>query len=86
MTFGSELAKVHYDLITQLKDNESNLSSQPRSPFQAGDHYTIREVAFAGTEAVYLMDDREARVVVLIELPHRPIRMATPMTNSQRGS
>jgi transcriptional antiterminator RfaH len=86
VTFGSEPAKVHQHLITQLKDNETNLSSQPKSPFQAGDIVTIRDGAFAGIEAVYQMDDGEARAMVLIELLHRPTRMAIPITNLQRAS
>ncbi len=86
MTFGSEPAKVHHHLITQLKDNEANLSSNPLSPFQAGDIVTIRDGAFAGIEAVYQMDDGEARALVLIELLHRPTRMTITMTSLQRAS
>ena len=86
VTFGSEPAKVHNHLISKLKDHEANLSSNPQSPFQTGDVVTIREGAFAGIEAVYQMDDGEARAMVLIELLHRPTRIAIPITNLQRAS
>jgi transcriptional antiterminator RfaH len=86
VTFGSEPAKVHTHLIAQLRDHEADLSNNPQSPFQAGDIVTIRDGAFAGIEAVYQMDDGEARAMVLIELLHRPTRMAIPITNLQRAS
>ena len=86
VTFGSEPAKVHHPLIMQLKDNEANLSSNPLSPFQAGDIVTIRDGAFAGIDAVYQMDDGEARALVLIELLNRPTRMTITMTSLQRAS
>lgn len=86
VTFGSEPAKVHRHLIAQLKDHEANLSTNPQSPFQTGDLVTIRDGAFAGIEAVYQMDDGEARAMVLIQLLHRPTRMAIPITSLQRAS
>jgi transcriptional antiterminator RfaH len=86
VTFGSEPAKVPYHLIAQLKEHETSLSTNPQSPFQAGDIVTIRDGAFAGIEAVYQMDDGEARAMVLIELLHRPTRMAIPITSLQRAS
>jgi len=85
VTFGSEPAKVHNHLIAQLRDHEAKLSSNPQSPFQPGDLVTIREGAFAGIEAVYQMDDGEARAMVLIELLHRPTRMVIPITSLQRA-
>lgn len=81
VTFGSEPAQVHSLLIEQLKDHETNLSRQPQSPFQEGDRVTIRGGAFAGLEAIYQIDDGVARAMVLIELLHRPIRVALPITN-----
>lgn len=81
VTFGSEPAQVHSVLIEQLKNHETTLSRQPQSPFREGDRVTIREGAFAGIEAVYQLDDGEARAMVLIELLHRPTRMTIPMTN-----
>ena len=86
VTFGNEPAQVHNLLIAQLKDHEANLSREPHSPFQAGDFINICEGAFAGIEAVYLMYDGEARAMVLIELFHRPTRMAIPITSLQRAS
>lgn len=86
VTFGGEPARVHSDLIVQLQNHETNLSSKPQSPFQAGDLVTIRDGAFAGVEAVYQMDDGEARAMVLIDLLHRPNRISLPMTSLQRTS
>jgi transcriptional antiterminator RfaH len=81
--FGSEPAKVHHHLITQQKDNETNRSCNPQSPFQTGDIVTVFNGAFAGIKVVYQMDDGEASVMVLIELLHRPTRMGIPITNLQ---
>jgi transcriptional antiterminator RfaH len=86
VTFGSEPAQVHSLLIAQLKNQEANLSRQPQSPFKEGDRVTIREGAFAGLEAIYQMDDGEARAMVLIDLLHRPTRMTIPMTSLQLTS
>ena len=85
VTFGSEPAKVHGHLIRQLKNLELDLNSKPQSPFQTGDRVTIRDGAFAGIEAIYQMDDGEARAMVLIELLHRPTRMAIPIASLQRA-
>lgn len=85
VTFGSEPAKVTHQLIAQLKEHETSLRSNPESPFQAGDLVTIRDGAFAGIEAVYQMDDGEARAMVLIELLHRPTRITIPVASLQRA-
>jgi len=86
VTFGNEPAKVHHHLIAQIKEHEANLNSLTQSPFQTGDLVTIREGAFAGLQAVFQMDDGEARAMVLIELMHRPTRMAIPITHLKRAS
>jgi len=81
LTFGIEPAKVPTALIEQLKAHEISLKAAPQTPFKSGDVVRIREGAFAGVEAIYQMDDGQARAMVLIELLHRPTRMAVPLAS-----
>ncbi len=84
VTFGNEPARVDHSLIAQLRDHANALMNEtPASPFQPGDIVRIRDGAFAGIEAVYHMDDGEARAMVLIELLHRPTKVAIPIASLQ---
>lgn len=83
LTFGDEPAKVPTHLIEQLRAHELSLKESPQTPFKSGDVVRIREGAFAGMEAIYQMDDGKARAMVLIELLHRPTKMAVPLTSLQ---
>ena len=83
VTFGNEPAKVHGDLITQIKNHDLILNQTPQALFQPGDVVTIREGAFAGVEAIFQMESGEARAMVLIELLHRPTRLSVPLTHLQ---
>lgn len=85
VTFGNEPAKVNSGLIALLKDRATTLSETPESPFKPGDTVTIRDGAFSGIEAVYQMDNGEARAMVLIELLHRPTKVVVPMTSLVRA-
>lgn len=83
VTFGNEPAKVHSDLIEQIRNHETTLNETPEALFHLGDLVTLREGAFAGIEAVYQMDNGEARAMILIELLHRPTRLSVPIANLQ---
>jgi len=85
LTFGNEPAKVPPNLIQALRFQEEILNEVPQSPFKNGDLVRIREGALAGIEAIYEMDDGQARAMVLIELLHRPTRIAVPITSLQKA-
>lgn len=85
LTFGNEPAKVPSELIQTLRSQEHILNEVPHSPFKNGDVVRIlRNDAFRGVEAIYQMEDGQARAMVLIELLHRPTRVTVPITSLQK--
>ena len=68
VTFGSNPAKMHHDLIDLLLQQQENLSKAPERLFQSGERLLIGSGAFAGLEAVYQMPSGDNRAMVLIEL------------------
>jgi len=86
VTFGSEPARVHPNLIKLLREQESTLSQTPTSQYQPGELVRIKEGAFKGIEAVYQMDDGEMRAMVLIELLQKPTRLEVDVSNLQKAN
>jgi transcriptional antiterminator RfaH len=78
VTFGTQPAKVHDELVTSLKKYESNLQKTPQKLFIAGEQVRILDGLFAGLEGIYQMNDGDRRVMVLIEMLSKPVgvRMA----------
>lgn len=81
LTFGNEPAQVPQSLIQTLRSQEQILNETPQSPFKNGEVVLIRDGALAGIEAIYQMDDGQARAMVLIQLLHRPTQIAVPITS-----
>jgi len=75
VTFGTEPAKVSDDLIDALRAH-SSAPTQAVPLFTPGERVQIKDGPFAGLEAIYQLDDGERRAMVLIELLHKPSRLA----------
>lgn len=81
VTFGSDPAKVHADLINTLRLQNNQLQQTPQRMFNEHDRVQIRSGPFAGLEAVYQMADGESRAMVLIQFLSKPIRLAVAPAN-----
>ncbi len=73
--FGVSPAKVHDDLIDQLRATEAAVQSKPERLFTEGERVRLTDGAFVGIEGIYQMADGERRVMVLIELMGKPVVM-----------
>ena len=82
VTFGAEPATVTDDLLDALRRRQDALNPIPL--YRKGDQVVIRSGAFAGLEAIYLMDDGERRAMVLIELLNRPLAVNVPQANFRK--
>jgi len=75
VSFGTQPAKVHDELVTCLKEYEANLQNNPQKLFTAGERVRLLEGPFAGLEGLYQMSDGDRRVMVLIEMLSKPVRV-----------
>ena len=80
--FGTNPALAADDLISALRHRQS--TAKPIPAYSKGDHLLISSGAFAGLEAVYLMDDGERRAMVLIELLNRPLTVKLPQASLKK--
>ncbi len=78
LTFGTEPARVDEKTIAAMQARESQYPEDAIPLFQPGDKVRVMEGPFAGIEAVYQMNDGEARVMVLIDLLSRQTRLTLP--------
>lgn len=76
VAFGAEPATIPDDLLLALRCRQE--AAKPAPLHSAGDQVRIAGGAFAGLDAVYLMDDGERRAMVLIELLNRPLTVNVP--------
>lgn len=76
VTFGTQPAKVGDDLVKILKNFENSKAGAVDKFYNAGDVLRIIEGPFAGLSAIYQIADGERRAMVLIELLHRPVKIA----------
>jgi transcriptional antiterminator RfaH len=84
VTFGSQPAKVHDELVTFLKEYEANLQSTPQKLFMAGERVRLLEGPFAGLEGVYQMSDGDRRVMVLVEMLSKPVSIRLAPTSIRK--
>jgi len=82
VSFGGEPAKVEADLIEALRSYDAACQrAQPERLFHSGDPVQIKTGPFAGLPAIYQMSDGEGRAMVLIELLHKPCKLAVMGSN-----
>jgi len=80
--FGNEYAAVPPQVVLDLKNREESATGLHRlqRPFFApGDTVRILEGSFRGLEGVFECQEREERVLILLELLNRKTRVRIPM-------
>jgi transcriptional antiterminator RfaH len=74
--FGHEPAKVHVELIEQLRQYEAMMQqAEPQALFNPGQRVRLMGTPFAGLEGIYQMAEGERRVLVLIEMMSKPVTL-----------
>ena len=76
--FGNEVARVPESIINTLKAQEIYLGERAidLDRFHAGDKVTITDGPFRGLEAIFQKYDGEERVMLLLEILHKPTQTA----------
>lgn len=86
VSFGSEPAKVHDDLIEMLMSHETAMRGTPVALFTPGERVQVTQGPFAGIEGIYQMSEGERRVMVLIELMSKPVVLPLEPTQLRKLS
>ena len=73
--FGNDPARVDDGLIETLREQESQ-AGLARRLFEPGQKVLVSEGPFAGVEAIFELNDGQARAMVLIELIGRQVSLA----------
>lgn len=75
--FGTEAARVPDTLIATLKDQETLFGERAidLDRYHSGDKVVITEGPFRGLEAIFQKYDGEERVIVLLEILHKPTKL-----------
>lgn len=75
--FGAEAARVPEALILSLKQQEAMLGERAidLDRFHSGDKVVITEGPFRGLEAIFQRYDGEERVMLLLEILHKPTKL-----------
>ncbi|OQX00552.1 MAG: transcriptional activator RfaH [Thiothrix lacustris] len=75
--FGTEAARVPDELIATLKEQEALFGERAidLDRYHTGDKVVITEGPFRGLEAVFQKYDGEERVIVLLEILHKPTKL-----------
>jgi transcriptional antiterminator RfaH len=73
--FGLQPAKAPVGLIDTLRALEAQHAQSAARPLEPGDLVSLREGPFAGLQAVYQCQDSNARITLLLEVMHRPVRV-----------
>lgn len=84
LRFGDQPARVEDGLIQHLRRHEQTVGQQGKSLYQTGDAVLIEDGPYAGLNAVYQLDDGDARACVLIQLLNRPARLTLPLASLRR--
>jgi transcriptional antiterminator RfaH len=73
--FGNDPARVDDRLIETLREQEAQ-AGLARRLFEPGQKVLVSEGPFAGVEAIFELNDGQARAMVLIELIGRQVSLA----------
>jgi len=73
--FGNDPARVDDGLIETLREQEAQ-AGLARRLFEPGQKVLVSEGPFAGVEAIFELNDGQARAMVLIELIGRQVSLA----------
>lgn len=86
VVFGSEPAKVDFNVVESIKAYEELQHENPNRYFTAGDKVQLTEGPFAGIDAIYQMSDGIKRAYVLIELISKSVRLQVDPSNLRMAS
>lgn len=86
VTFGSQPARVDDALIARLRAQEFSARHTPRPLFQPGERVRLTQAPFAGIEGIFQIADSDQRVLVLIELLHKPVCLPVAPASLRRVS
>lgn len=76
VSFGSEPLRVDPDLIDIIQNYESNLAeAEPEPLFAMGQKVQVTDGPFKGIEAVFQLEDGDARSIVLIDILGKQTRL-----------
>ena len=79
VSFGLSPLKVEPELIEIIRVFENNLTnSEPAPLFTPGQKVLLTEGPFTGLEAIYHLEDGDARSIVLINLLGKPTKLHVP--------
>lgn len=83
VVFGLEAALVDDAIVEAIQMAERANENAVQPVFDPGERLLIRSGPFAGIEGIYQMPEGDSRVIVLIQMLHKPVKISLAPTQVQ---